>query len=373
MRPLRLQVVFALLMSATTVQAGVLNVPSDYVDLKTALAAAGKCDTILLDSGTYSGTGFRELPINDSICVTVTSRYGASFTTIDLQNGVFLSRSFQGPHNQISAVGLTLANGWPAIRYRRGDQYDVRECIFLQCQVGVEAGDYAGDYRGVTACQFRNCAFGIIGLTNASMKVSFCQFYNCDAGIATGNFPYMEVTNCTFINNHEGVWLHSACCIRMSANAFHGNWYGLFTDGQSGDLFGIFSCNNVFGNTWNYWGPPDQTGSNGNFSADPLYCDTANGRLTLTLRSPLLSANNSCHQLIGQTATIACDCGDVDVSGNVDISDVTALISYLFLGGPPPVPLEAAEVDPSPGIDISDLTYLIDHLFIRVLPVPCGG
>ena len=54
--------------------------------------------------------------------------------------------------------------------------------------------------------------------------------------------------------------------------------------------------------------------------------------------------------------------GDVDGSGQVNISDVTALIDYLLSGNASGVNLDAADCDQSGSINISDVTALIDYL-----------
>ena len=54
--------------------------------------------------------------------------------------------------------------------------------------------------------------------------------------------------------------------------------------------------------------------------------------------------------------------GDVDGSGQVNISDVTALIDYLLSGNAIGVNLDAADCDQSGSINISDVTALIDYL-----------
>ncbi len=59
-------------------------------------------------------------------------------------------------------------------------------------------------------------------------------------------------------------------------------------------------------------------------------------------------------------------CGDVDYSGGVNVADVTFMVSYLFLGGPLPIPSTCAgDVDGSgpPFADVADLTYLVNYLF----------
>ncbi|MEW5922425.1 MAG: M6 family metalloprotease domain-containing protein [Candidatus Zixiibacteriota bacterium] len=63
----------------------------------------------------------------------------------------------------------------------------------------------------------------------------------------------------------------------------------------------------------------------------------------------------------------ACDtgflCGDVNVSGGVNILDVTYIISYLYKGGPEPVPMASADVNNSGSVNILDVTYLISYLY----------
>jgi hypothetical protein len=55
--------------------------------------------------------------------------------------------------------------------------------------------------------------------------------------------------------------------------------------------------------------------------------------------------------------------GDIDASGVLDISDLTYLVSYMFDGGPAPIPIESGDVDCSDIQDISDLTYLVEYFF----------
>jgi hypothetical protein len=57
-------------------------------------------------------------------------------------------------------------------------------------------------------------------------------------------------------------------------------------------------------------------------------------------------------------------CGDVNNSGVVNIQDITYLISYLYKGGPAPVPYwKAGDVNNSGVVNIQDITYLISYLY----------
>jgi hypothetical protein len=55
--------------------------------------------------------------------------------------------------------------------------------------------------------------------------------------------------------------------------------------------------------------------------------------------------------------------GDVDGGGSVNVSDIVFLISYIFGGGPPPVPLARGDANCSGGANISDAVFLISYIF----------
>ena len=54
--------------------------------------------------------------------------------------------------------------------------------------------------------------------------------------------------------------------------------------------------------------------------------------------------------------------GDVNGDGNVNISDVTALIDYLLTGNASGINLSGADSNQDGSINISDVTALIDYL-----------
>jgi len=66
-------------------------------------------------------------------------------------------------------------------------------------------------------------------------------------------------------------------------------------------------------------------------------------------------------------------CGDVNGDGNgPNLTDVTYLVNYLFLQGPPPPVLAAADVNASGGdINLTDVTLLVQFLFLQGDPIVC--
>ncbi len=73
------------------------------------------------------------------------------------------------------------------------------------------------------------------------------------------------------------------------------------------------------------------------------------------------------HFLTPSTGCCIGDRGNIngDAADEVDISDLTYLVDYLFGGGPAPPCIEEGNVNSSPDeqIDISDLTFIVDYLF----------
>ncbi|MEW5923116.1 MAG: PKD domain-containing protein, partial [Candidatus Zixiibacteriota bacterium] len=72
-----------------------------------------------------------------------------------------------------------------------------------------------------------------------------------------------------------------------------------------------------------------------------------------------------------RTIGVSYICGDANMSGSVNLLDVTYLISYLYRGGPAPVPYEAGDVDGRININILDVTYLITYLYRGGPPPKC--
>jgi hypothetical protein len=62
--------------------------------------------------------------------------------------------------------------------------------------------------------------------------------------------------------------------------------------------------------------------------------------------------------------------GDVNQDGDINVTDVTYLINYLFVGGPEPIPRESGDLNCNGVVDVVDIIYLINYLFISG-PPPC--
>jgi hypothetical protein len=65
-------------------------------------------------------------------------------------------------------------------------------------------------------------------------------------------------------------------------------------------------------------------------------------------------------------------CGDANGDGEVNIGDAVFLISYVFKGGPAPVPLCAGDANGDGDVNIGDAVYLIAYVF-KGGPAPVAG
>ena len=65
--------------------------------------------------------------------------------------------------------------------------------------------------------------------------------------------------------------------------------------------------------------------------------------------------------------------GDGDSNGRVEITDAIAILSLLFLGGPPPACPDAADTDDSGSLDITDAVVILSYQFLGGPPPPAPG
>lgn len=78
--------------------------------------------------------------------------------------------------------------------------------------------------------------------------------------------------------------------------------------------------------------------------------------------------------ILEESGCCIADRGNVDgsVDDNVDISDLVALVDYMFGGGATPPCPEEANIDGEGEIDISDLVFLVNYMFAGGdPPAPC--
>ncbi len=362
-REIGLTIIMAVLVGKE-IEAAVVNVPQDYATLRMAVDSVQPDDTIVLDSGTYSGFGFSNLVFRQGN--TIKSRYGASHTIINCYDYGFVIPDLEYYVSPLIVEGITFQNAYAALRHGQSGALIVRKCVFNQSYTGVvsEGGFVTG---------------GI---------VDSCVFDDNYIGLDLKWETYMTVTNCVFRGNQMAISCYSTAAPEISDNVIANGGVGISLNDGSPKIFRnalwrndtailvrnanpswpyderYFGCNLVYGGISTYVGCPALTGVFGNLSTHPLFCDTSLRTLSVSATSPLLAGNNSCHENIGGVSLVGCYCGDVDASGGIDISDLTVLVGYLYLEEPAPVPIELGRIDGDATIDIADIVYLVNFLYL---------
>ncbi len=69
---------------------------------------------------------------------------------------------------------------------------------------------------------------------------------------------------------------------------------------------------------------------------------------------------------------VVCPNGDANGDNQINIGDAVYIVTYVFRGGPAPVPLEAGDANGDSQINVGDAVYLVNYIF-RNGPAPCMG
>ena len=208
-------------------------------------------------------------------------------------------------------------------------------------------------YTGTASGSFTTCAFvgngatkhgGAIYAEAGSPVLSVCTFIENSADWS-GGAVYLNggasMTHCLSIRNRASLVGSSLCCaaaqpIQITGCTFVADSLGGaviqcgpnvspvldktiigFAKSASALACDIgapgtptLTCCDIYGNDFGDWTGciAGQAGTNGNFSADPKFCDIKTANLTVETCSPCLAANNSCNQDVGALGS-GCLCG----------------------------------------------------------------
>jgi len=271
------------------------------------------------------------------------------------------------------------------------------ECVFKENTSAVKGGAI---YCNRTPLKLMGCEFsgnsatekggGVWGYVAAD-SIMDCIFYNNEAQEGGGIYflqGIMPVVNCTFSLNHS--LLGGACYLHGDASPQFDNCIFAFNSGgeviysASTEVNPVFACCDIYGNESGDWIDPF-TGYhliNGNISADPLFCDTSNGDLTIDVVSPCTPGNNECGVLIG-ALNVGCGChcpgqGDCNDDGLISPADVVYLINYALRGGSPPPTdpdcpaINRGDFNCDNRINLVDVVAMINYVFRQPAPGPCN-
>ena len=320
-----------------------LDVPSDHATIQAAIEAALHGDRIRVSPGTYH----ERLDFGGK-ALKLESAAGAGMTAIDGDGGGSVLVFDDGETNATVIKGFTITDGsamrgggaychWAAPMFSGcvftgntgvygGAVYCEafspwpRDDLVLQnCTIEGNFGGVGGgggihldgsDAR-ITDCLVADNTYGgIYAYDYADPKIDGCTIAENDAvsrgaGLRCRYHASPLVTNCTFYGNNTPNYGSGICvgveCAPIIANTIIA--FGLQSEAVYCDdvtAAPVLVCCDLYGNEGGDWVDcvAGQVGLNGNFSADPLFCDAAGGDFTLHANSPCAEASNpGCGQL----------------------------------------------------------------------------
>jgi len=309
----------------------------DVTTIKAGIDSSVAGDTVLVQSGTYYEWGIYIVK-SGIVVVSETGEYGS--VTIDAQRH-WTVLGCAGCDSTTVIQGFTITGGLTTEEQGppgagAGMECDgslrVVNCLFLD---NLSYGYGGGVFVTMNAKpRFESCVFignraaqgGAIYSTESSCIITDCTFvgnYSDNAGTVYCLGGSSLIRRCTFYGNSAGdggsgiaceasVSFRSPridCTVIASGSSDRG---AIDCDEWSHP---VFTCCDVYGNVGGDWNGyiANQNGVNGNFSADPRFCDAPHGNLTLQSCSPCLPGNHpdgyACNGVIGAYDS-GCECSD---------------------------------------------------------------
>jgi len=254
------------------ISASIIRVPGNARTIQEAIDNADDLDTILVADGIYTGSGNYDIDF-DSKSLILLSENGPAFTIIDCNGSADEFHSgltISGRIDHAVVDGFTIKNGYTnsgAGIFISGCSPAIRNCVI--------ANNYATVSGGGIRCK--------------------------------GADP--TITNCTFVDNSSmagGALFVIASSSPLLLNciiAFSGEGGGVYSSESSSQPSLI--CCDLYSNLDGNWAGNiiDQSGLNGNFEADPDFCDREVVDFSLSESSPCAPANSNCGVTIGALGT----------------------------------------------------------------------
>lgn len=347
----------------------------DTPTIQAAIDSAEMDDTLLVGPGTYtwsnqgSGNEYGMLHMmRGAPALTIVSEMGAGATTLDAeyQNRIFFYQGYYpGTPGGLTIDGFTFTRGMttqPSNDIGGAFTAHLSSPVLRNCVFRGNHADRGGAiwFGGHGSPQFVNCVFeantattgGAVYAVNTPYTVGFsgCVFrgneassrggaffgynvpYRVEDCVITGNFsvldggamdltdcyPSSTISRCTFYRNGSASGGGISLLGSMSLTVNH----TIIAMSENGGAVALqpntsmtLSCSDLFGNAGGDWAGPiaGQLRVNGNFSADPLFCNAQSLDLTLNAGSPCAPGNHPDGFACGLIGARSVACGGVPV------------------------------------------------------------
>ncbi len=311
----------------------------DFPTIQDAINAAASGDTIELASGTFTGSGNSDIDFGGKAIVLRSQDGDATTCTIDCESAAqgFIFASAEGPNSVIKNItvtngtgvfggAVTCADASPTLigcrfvsnsvsddggaLYGSGSSVTVDGCLFLNNHATDDGG--AAKFEIGSSPTFTDCEFigntvnddaGAVQTYASTPSFDHCVFSENESVNHAGALIFGEnsqgtVTSCTFVGNIGGTSGCSGIAVQ-SAGSTCGIDNTIIALGTSGEAVfeanggvATLTCSDLYGNSGGDWidGIADQLGVDGNFTADPMFCDPGSGDFELHVLSPCADA-----------------------------------------------------------------------------------
>jgi predicted outer membrane repeat protein len=289
----------------------------DAPTIQAAIDSAANGDQVRLGDGLFSGPGNRDMSFQGK-AISVVSENGAQYTIIECDGDAaephrgFLFDSGESASSVLDGLTIRGAYEFNGAGIRcNGSSPTIRNCIFTDNKVESSGGAI---YVGM----------------GASPGIIRCVFYNNTAWGGAGLFGYYgsfpTLSGCTFAYNSA---TYGAGFMSREWVTAYNTIVAFAPEGDAVRGCATLSCCNLYGNAggdWDDWCITGQQNLNGNFSADPIFCDPASSNFQLAADSPCLPGG-----VCGLVGARGQGCGlSTSVSGTETAPSSWGLVKTLF-------------------------------------------
>ncbi len=294
------------------VHGGEIFVPGQYPTIQAGINAAVNGDTVIVDDGTYIGSGNKEINFRGK-AITVRSQNGPELCIIDCQN---TGRGFTfstGETEDSILDGITIRNGNKLFWSGGGISVEYSSPTILNCILENNTALFGGGMSCVQSSPYiSNCQF-----LNNSADINDPELGADGGGIDIFDGSHPEIINCLFYGNYAksfgggincAIYFESAPCSPTIRNCtLYGN-----TAIAHGSTIQLWDSSAIISDSI-LWGPTlyevfitggepvisycdiqrPQPGDT-NFNADPLMIEGSDGKWYLSQISAGQSENSPC-------------------------------------------------------------------------------